>query len=327
MKKWAFSGVQPSGELHIGNYLGAIRNWVEDQERYECIFCVVDLHAITVYQEPSVLREKIREVAKIYLAAGIDPNRATIFVQSHIPAHAELAWILNTITPMGWLYRMTQFKEKSTDQKENVGVGLFDYPVLMASDILLYQAHCVPVGEDQRQHIELTRDVAQRFNRLFGETFVVPEAVIREAGARVMGLDDPTKKMSKSNGSPFHSIGLLDEPDAIRKKLARAVTDSLREIRFDPTRPGIYNLLTIYQILSGETKEGIERRFEGKGYAEFKRELADRIIESLRPLQQRYRELSQDPRLIENILREGAARVEPIAHRTLKEVKEKLGLG
>jgi tryptophanyl-tRNA synthetase len=193
MKKRVFSGVQPSGELHIGNYLGAIRNWVEDQEEYESIFCVVDLHAITVLQDPAILKEKTREVAKIYLAAGIDPKQATIFVQSHMPEHAELAWILKTVIPMGWLYRMTQFKDKSVDQKENVSVGLFDYPALMASDILLYQTHYVPVGEDQRQHIELARDAAQRFNHLFGNTFTIPEAVIRETGARMMGLDDPSK--------------------------------------------------------------------------------------------------------------------------------------
>ena len=327
MKKRVFSGVQPSGELHIGNYLGAIRNWVEDQEEYESIFCVVDLHAITVLQDPAILKEKTREVAKIYLAAGIDPKQATIFVQSHIPEHAELAWILNTVIPMGWLYRMTQFKDKSVDQKENVSVGLFDYPALMASDILLYQTHYVPVGEDQRQHIELARDAAQRFNHLFGNTFTIPEAVIRETGARMMGLDDPSKKMSKSADNPYHSIGLLDELESIRRKISRAVTDSYREIRFDLTRPGIYNLLTIYQLLSGEAREVIEGRFEGKGYAEFKRELADLVIESLRPFQQRYRELSQDPQHIERILQEGAARVEPIARQTLQKVKEGMGLG
>jgi tryptophanyl-tRNA synthetase len=320
-----FSGIQPSGNLHLGNYLGAIRRWVQRQDEFDNIFCIVDLHAITVPQDPRELHAQIRELAAIYLAAGIDPAHSVVFVQSHVPAHTQATWILNCVTPMGWLERMTQFKEKSGENRERSSVGLFDYPVLMASDILLYQAHRVPVGDDQRQHIELTRDVAGRFNRLYGETFTLPEPLIYESGARIMDLTDPTKKMSKS--APEGLIALLDPPDAIRKKIGRATTDSQREIRFDADRPGVNNLLEMYEVLTGEARPAIEARFEGKGYRELKSEVAEAVIAGLEPLQRRYAEITADPSYLERLLREGAERVAPIAERTLTAMKERMGLG
>jgi tryptophanyl-tRNA synthetase len=327
MKPRVFSGIQPTGNIHIGNYVGAIRNWVASQSEYDNIFCIVDLHAITVPQDPKELKAKTRELAGILLAAGIDPQQSALFIQSDVSAHAELAWILNCFIPMGWMRRMTQFKEKSAKQKEEVSVGLFDYPALMAADILLYQTDAVPVGEDQKQHVELTRDVAIRFNGIYGETFTVPRAVIPKVGARVMGLDDPTKKMSKSEEKPGHAVYLLDTPDQIRAKLMRATTDSLREIRFDESRPGVNNLLTIYQAFTGQGQEEIEAHFEGRGYADLKREVAEAIIEGLRPLQARYRELAADPQHLNALLADGAAKVRPLAEKTLAEVKRKVGLG
>ncbi len=327
MKKRLFSGIQPTGNIHIGNYLGAIRHWVVSQAKFDNIFCIVDLHAITILQDPQTLKKKIREVAGLLFAAGIDAKLSIVFVQSHICAHAELTWILNCFVPMGWMHRMTQFKEKSRKQKEQVSVGLFDYPVLMAADILLYETDLVPVGEDQKQHLEITRDVAQRFNSIYGETFKMPEPVIPEIGARIMGLDDPTKKMSKSETRPGHAIYLLDSPDDIRSKIMGATTDSLREIRFDESRLGIYNLLVIYELFTGFTRPDIEARFEGKGYVDFKRELAEVIIEGLRHLQSRYRELTADPTYIDSLLTEGASKVRPIAEQTFAMVKNKVGLG
>jgi len=327
MKKRVFSGIQPTGDIHIGNYLAAIKHWVAMQADYDNVFCIVDLHAITVPQDPKILKTKIREVSGLLIAAGIDPKRSILFVQSHISAHAELAWILNCFIPMGWMQRMTQFKEKSAQQREQVSVGLFDYPSLMAADILLYDTDVVPVGEDQKQHVELARDAAQRFNAIYGETFVLPEPLIPDVGARIMGLDDPTKKMSKSEDNPGHAINLLDAPDTIRAKIMRATTDSLRDIRFDESRPGIFNLLTIYQIFAGGSRQEIEARFEGKGYSDFKKALAEVVVEGLRPLQTRYQELTADPATIDSILAEGASRARPIAERTLKRVKEKVGLG
>jgi tryptophanyl-tRNA synthetase len=251
MKKRVFSGIQPTGEIHLGNYLGAVRNWAASQTEFENIFCIVDLHAITIQRDPQVLKRKIREVAGLLFAAGINLDQSTVFIQSHIAHHSELAWILNCFTPMGWMHRMTQFKEKSEKQRDQVSVGLFDYPALMAADILLYQTDQVPVGDDQKQHVELTRDIAQRFNSIYGETFKLPEPVIPKIGARIMGLDDPTRKMSKSEDNEWHAVALLDPPELIRKKIMRATTDSQREIVFDENRPGIYNLLTIYEIFSG----------------------------------------------------------------------------
>ena len=327
MKKRVFSGIQPTGNLHIGAYIGSLRNWVTKQYETDNIFCVVDLHAITVPQDPGLLKARTRELTGIYLAAGLDADSSIIFIQSHIAAHAELAWILNCFIPMGWMYRMTQFKEKSAVLKEQVSVGLFDYPALMAADILLYRTNEVPVGEDQKQHVELTRDVAQRFNNIYGETFVLPQPVIPDVGARIMGLDDPTKKMSKSNDAPNHSIKLLDPPDVIRAKIMRATTDSLKEIRFDESRPGINNLLTIYHVFTGQSRKEIEARFEGKGYGDLKKALAEVIIEGLRSLQERYQSLAKETGHIDGVLKEGAGKARPLAEKMLAEVKEKVGLG
>jgi tryptophanyl-tRNA synthetase len=321
------SGVKPSGSPHLGNYLGAIKRWVDAQDQYENFFCVVDLHAITEDQDPQNMARLTREVAGLYFAAGIDPERSTVFVQSHVPAHAELGWLLNCITPMGWLERMTQYKDKSAkqgDNRERISVGLFDYPVLMAADILLYQAHYVPVGDDQRQHVELTRDVAERFNRLFGDTFVVPQALIGESGARIMGLADPMKKMSKSDDIPGQAIGIFDDPNEIRKSIMRATTDSQRDIVFDESRPGIFNLLTIFQTLSGESRQEIERRFEGKGYGDFKKALAEVVLDALSPIQARYQQLMTSGEL-EELLRQGAKRAAPVADATLRHVKHAMG--
>lgn len=327
MKKRVFSGIQPTGNIHIGNYLGAIQHWVVTQADFDSIFCIVDLHAITVPQDPKTLRAKTRELAGILFAAGIDPKISVLFVQSHISAHTELTWILNCTIPMGWMKRMTQFKEKSQKQKEEVSVGLFDYPALMAADILLYQTDLVPVGEDQKQHVELARDTAQRFNATYGQTFKLPAVIIPKVGARIMSLEDPTQKMSKSETGSGSALYLLDSPDEIRAKVMRATTDSLREIRFDESRPGICNLLVIYELFTKLGREKIEARFEGKGYADFKKELAAVIIERLSPLQARYRELTADPTCIDALLAEGAAKVRPTAEKTLALVKERVGLG
>lgn len=326
-KQRVFSGVQPSGKLHIGNYLGAIKNWVKSQNEFDNIFCVVDLHAITVPQDPEVLKSKIREVAALYITAGIDPKKSTIFVQSHIGAHAELAWILNCFIPMGWMQRMTQFKEKSQKLKESASVGLFDYPALMAADILLYGTEKVPVGEDQVQHVELARDIAKRFNSIYGNTFKIPETVVSGVGARIMALDDPTRKMSKSEDNPGHAVYLLDSPNEIRSKIARATTDSLKEIKFDKNRPGIYNLLVVYELFSGFSREKIEKNFEDKGYAEFKKDLAEVVIGGLENLQKNYKKIQEKPEYLDKILEDGAKKVRPIAEKTLKLVKDKIGLG
>ncbi len=327
MKKRVFSGIQPTGNIHIGNYLAAIKHWVASQVEFDNIFCIVDLHAITVPQEPKVLKAKIHEVAALLFAAGIDPKQSVLFIQSSISAHSELAWILNCFIPMGWMERMTQFKEKASKQKSQVSVGLFDYPALMAADILLYDTDVVPVGEDQKQHVELARDVAQRFNSIYGDTFKLPEPVIPRSGARIMGLDDPTSKMSKSEMSSGHAINLLDSPDEIRSKVMRATTDSLREIRFDENRPGIYNLLVIYELFTGLSRPDVEARFEGKGYADLKRELAEVIIDGLSPLQSRYRELMAEPTYLNSLLTEGASRIRPLAEKTLNSVKDRVGIG
>ncbi len=327
MKKRVFSGIQPTGNIHLGNYLAAVRNWVAAQPLYDNIFCVVDLHAITVAQDPAELKAKIRELAALLFACGIDPEQSALFVQSHIPAHSELAWILNCYTPMGWMQRMTQFKEKSGQHQERVSVGLFAYPALMAADILLYDTDRVPVGEDQKQHVELARDVAQRFNSVYGDIFRLPEPYIPEVGARIMGLDDPTRKMSKSEPGSGHAIDLLDPPDLIVKKIKRATTDSQTEIVFDAARPGIYNLLTIYELCSGMTRPEIEARFAGKGYGDFKKELGEAIVNTLEPVQRRYRELTADPAQLDALLGAGADRLRPIAAEVLKRVQDRIGLG
>ncbi|MDP9749965.1 MULTISPECIES: tryptophan--tRNA ligase [Thermoanaerobacter] len=322
--KRVFSGVQPSGDIHIGNYLGAMRQFVALQEDYECFFCVVDLHALTVPQDPIKLKENTIELAGLYLAIGLDPKKVNLFVQSHVSAHAELAWLLQCMTYFGELSRMTQFKEKSKG-KETVSVGLFTYPDLMAADILLYNTHYVPVGEDQKQHLELTRDIAQRFNNRFGKTFVVPEPMILKFGARIMSLTDPTKKMSKSDSDPNNRINLLDEPSVIKKKIMRAVTDSETEIRLDwENKPGVSNLLTIYSLFTGMEIEEVVNKFKGQGYGTLKKELAEVVIDKLTVIQKNYKDLSRD--YVLKVLKEGAERAQAVAEKTLKEVKEKMGL-
>ena len=322
-----FSGIQPSGTLHLGNYLGAVKNWVAMQETHDCVYCVVDLHAITVRQQRAELRRNTIDLVNLFLASGVDPERSIVFVQSHVPAHAELMWILNTITYMGELRRMTQYKDKTAGAEgESIAVGLFDYPVLMAADILLYRADAVPVGEDQKQHVELTRDVAERFNNAFGKAFVVPEPIIRTEGARVMALDDPAKKMSKSAGSENSYIAVMDPPDVIRRKIRRAVTDSGAEVRGGPDKPALSNLLDIYGALSGESVDDIERRYEGKGYADFKTDLGEAVVEALAPIQERIRELEADKSYTLEVLRVGAERAAGIAARTLAKVRERVGL-
>jgi len=324
MRKRIFSGAQPTGELHLGNYLGALRNWVELQHEYESFFCIVNLHALTIPHDPQRLSEKTRELARIYLAAGIDPQVSTIFIQSDVPEHTELTWILNSVARMSELDRMTQFKEKGRKQRENTSVGLFDYPVLMSADILLYHTDLVPVGEDQKQHLELTRDLAERFNRDYGETFRVPEPFIPKVGARIMALDNPQKKMSKSDESPNGAILLLDTDEAIRRKFKRAVTDSGTEIRFDDERPALLNLLTIYQLLTGKGREEIEAHFAGRGYAFLKTELAEVTIEFLAPFQERLRAITDEQ--LDGILAEGRDRARAIARRTFEEVKARTGI-
>jgi tryptophanyl-tRNA synthetase len=328
MKKRVFSGIQPTGNIHLGNYLGAIRNWVATQKEFENIFCIVDLHAITLPIDPQELHSNSRKLAALYLACGLDPKHCNFFIQSHVRQHAEASWIMNCFTPMGWLNRMTQFKTKAGEQTDTVDTGLYCYPVLMACDILLYQTHLVPVGDDQRQHIELTRDLAQRFNSRYQEqVFVIPDAKIGEAGARVMALDDPTSKMSKSAPDPNSRINLLDDPKTIKKKIARATTDSLRLVVFDPERPGITNLLTIYQALKGQSQEAIEAEFEGKGYGDFKAALTECLVETLSPIQQRYNELINDLPTLEGILKQGADNVRPLAEATLQHMKTVIGVG
>jgi len=324
MSKRIFSGAQPTNQLHLGNYLGALRNWVELQHEYESFFCVVNLHAITVPQDPKALVEKTRELARIYLAAGIDPSVSTVFIQSDVAEHAELAWMLNCVARMSELDRMTQFKEKGRQQRENTCVALFDYPVLMASDILLYQTDLVPVGEDQKQHLELTRDLAIRFNRDFGETFRVPEPYIPKVGARIMALDNPVKKMSKSDESPNGAILLLDDEDTVKRKYKRAVTDSGTEMRFDVSRPAITNLLTIFQLLTGKTEEEIESHFADKGYAQLKADLTDVTVDFLKPFQKKVRGIGDEE--LDGILASGCIRAREIARGTLSEAKARMGL-
>src|SRR5919205_2056268 len=293
MKARVLSGVQPTGNLHIGNYLGALKNWVKIQYDYESIFCIVDLHAITVYQKPEELSAKIREIAALFLAAGIDPKHSSIIVQSSVSGHAELAWLLTCVTPLGWLYRMTQFKAKS-EKQETVGDGLLQYPVLMAADILLYQAAIVPVGEDQSQHLELARDIAQRFNSLYGETFVMPATSLPSVGARIMGLDDPMAKMSKSATGAGHAVALLDPPARIRKTIMRATTDSNPAVDFAALGPGVANLLNIFQAFSGWSAEQMRAHFSGMRYGDLKKQVAETVISYLEPFQERYREITSD---------------------------------
>jgi tryptophanyl-tRNA synthetase len=324
MTKRIFSGAQPTGNLHIGNYLGALKNWVALQHEYESFFCIVNLHALTIPQDPKLLLEKTRDLARIYLAFGIDPQVSTIFVQSDVPAHAELTWVLNCVARVPELERMTQYKDKAKKQQENVLVGLLDYPVLMASDILLYQTDLVPVGNDQKQHLELTRDIAIRFNRDYSETFKVPDAFIPKMGARIMSLSDPLKKMSKSDDDANSRILLMDDAQTIQRKFKRAVTDSGTEIRFDASRPAISNLLEIYHLITGKSQQEVEDHFAGKGYAQLKSDLADVTIEFLQPFQQRLSEITDET--LNHLLDQGREKASKIANATLAQVYQRIGI-
>lgn len=324
MRKRVLSGIQPSGELTLGNYIGALQNFVKLQQDHECFFMIVDLHAITVPQEPAALREQIQSVAALFIAAGIDPDKANVFLQSHVPAHAELGWIMTTLSYMGELERMTQFKDKSAGQK-SVGAGLFVYPSLMAADILIYDADLVPVGDDQKQHLELTRDLAERLNNRFGKVVTLPEPFMPDIGARIMSLDDASVKMSKSNPNPNSYIGMLDEPAVIRKKISRATTDSGMEVKFDPqNKREISNLMSIYAHCSQMTIAEIEETYQGQGYGQFKKDLAEHVVRTLEPIQQRYKEIRASGEL-QHILKRGAERASEIANQTLNEIKEKMG--
>jgi tryptophanyl-tRNA synthetase len=325
MKARVFSGVQPSGNLHIGNYLGALKNWVEIQSNYESIWGIVDLHAVTVYQEPAELRSKIVETAALFLAVGLDPKQSSIVAQSSVPAHSELAWMLTCVTPVGWLERMTQYKAKAQGQ-ETVGDGLLQYPVLMAADILLYQAAIVPVGDDQAQHLELTRDIAQRFNSLYGETFVMPATHLPAIGSRVMGLDEPDKKMSKSATGTGHAIALLDPIDQVRKKIMRATTDSQPAVDYNALGAGVENLLNIFQAFSGWSNDQMRAHFSGMRYGDLKKQVAEMVVSHLEPLQKRYHEIMAEAGYVDSVLKQGAERVSPIADSTVRLVKERMGL-
>ncbi|WP_367703418.1 tryptophan--tRNA ligase [Helicobacter pylori] len=323
-KKRVFSGIQPTGQIHLGNYLGAIKHWVELQDEYENLFCIVNSHAITLPIDPVFLKSQTYELVKLLLACGISPKQSGLFIQSEVDEHPALAWLLDCQVSMGEMQRMTQFKDKSLKNPKSVNVGLFNYPILMASDILLYQSDLVPVGEDQKQHLELTRNIAEKFNRDFGDCFKVPEPLIAKVGARVMGLDDPKVKMSKSHQGANHAIFLLDEPDIIVRKIKKAATDSTGVIAFDEKREGIFNLLNIYMLLSNESPEKIEERFKNKGYGDFKKELAEVMIQALKPIQEKYKEISDDE--VKAVLNGGAKKARPLARATYQKAKELMGL-
>ena len=325
MKKRVLSGIQPTGSPHIGNYLGALKNWAKIQYDYDSIYCIVDLHAITVYQDPVELRAKIEELAGMLLAIGIDPTHSSLIVQSSVAGHAELAWMLTCVTPIGWLERMTQFKAKTAAQ-ETISDGLLQYPVLMAADILIYQAAIVPVGDDQSQHLELTRDIAQRFNSLYGETFVVPQTHLPTVGARIMGLDDPEKKMSKSATGSGHAVSLLDPPEVIRKKMMRATTDSNPAVDFETAGPGVRNLLSIFQAFTECTDDALRAQFSGMRYGDLKKTVAEAVIASLEPIQKRYRDIVAETGYIARVLEDGAEKVRPIANDTVHKTKLAMGL-
>jgi tryptophanyl-tRNA synthetase len=323
-KKVIFSGIQPSGELTLGNYLGAIKNWVKLQEEYECYFCVVDLHAITVKQEPKELRRRTLELLAIYLASGIDPEKNTMFIQSHVPAHSEAAWLLTCSTYMGELSRMTQFKEKSKNS-ESVGAGLLTYPVLMAADILLYQTNLVPVGKDQTQHLEIARDIAERFNKTYSDTFVIPEPYIGKLGAKIMDLQEPANKMSKSAENINGYILIMDPPDVIRKKVNRAVTDSLGVVKYNDEQLGVKNLMTILMTITGNSIEKIEEKYEGLGYAQFKKDVAEAIVSELEPIQKKIAEFTDNKAYLEEIYKKGSEKANYVANKTLRKMQKKIG--
>ena len=328
-KPIVLSGAQPSGELTIGNYMGALKQWVALQDSHDCLYCVVDLHAITVRQDPKALREACLDTLALYLACGVDPKKSTVFIQSQVPQHTQLGWALNCYTHMGELNRMTQFKDKSQKHASNINVGLFAYPVLMAADILLYQANEIPVGQDQKQHLELTRDIATRFNNAYGETFTIPEPYIPELGAKVMSLQDPLKKMSKSDDNRNNVIGLLEDPKKIMKKIKKAMTDSDEPpvVRFDiENKPGVSNLLSLMSGVTGKSIAGLEAEFEGKMYGHLKTATGEAVVEMLEPLQVRYREFREDTTFLHQVMREGAEKAQARAEVTVKKVYEKIGL-
>ena len=326
-KKTILSGIQATGNLTLGNYLGSINNWVKMQDEYDCYYMIADLHTLTIRNDPEEFRKRALQVLAIYIAAGLDPEKNVIFLQSHVPAHTQLSWVLNCYTYMGEMSRMTQFKDKSAKHADNINCGLFTYPVLMAADILVYNADVVPVGDDQKQHLEITRDIAERFNSIYGETFKIPEAYIGKQGARIMGLQDPLSKMSKSSSNLNDVIFLNDTPDDIRKKLKKAVTDSENCVRFDKeNKPGVSNLMTIYGIIKDKTMEEIEQEFSGKGYGDFKSAVAEAIIERLDPLQKRYYELLENPEELKRIYQEGAKKANERAYKIVDDVYKKVGL-
>ncbi|MGN1301741.1 MAG: tryptophan--tRNA ligase [Clostridia bacterium] len=326
-KKIILSGIQSTGRLHLGNYLGAIDNWVKMQEEYNCYYMIANLHSLTIRNNPEELKNNTKNIIALYVAAGLDPEKNTIFIQSQVKEHAELAWILNCYTYMGELSRMTQFKDKSAKHADNINAGLFTYPVLMAADILLYKADLVPVGEDQKQHLEITRDIAERFNKIYGETFVMPEGYIRKSTARIMGLQDPTSKMSKSSTNVNDVIFLDDEPEVIMKKFKKAVTDSENVVRFDPeNKPGISNLMCIYGAITGKNEKEIEEEFSGLGYGAFKTAVGEKVVEKLKPVQEKYKELLENPKYLEEIYTRGAEKARELASKTLEEVKSKIGI-
>ena len=324
-KKTLFSGMQATGNLTLGNYLGALKNWVTLNEEYECFYCVVDEHSITIRQDPAELRRRARRLLMIYIAAGLDPEKNCLYYQSHVSGHAELAWILNCYTYIGELNRMTQFKDKAAKHSDNVNAGLFTYPVLMAADILLFQADVVPVGIDQKQHLELTRNIAERFNGIYGDVFTIPEAYIGKVGAKIMSLQDPSKKMSKSDENPNASIYLMDDPDTIIRKFKRAVTDSGNEIVYREDKPGIRNLMDIYGAAAGKSTEEIEREFDGRGYGEFKLAVGEAVVSVLRPLQNKVAQLEKDKAYLDGIIRANAEKANYYANKTLRKVQKKVG--
>ena len=324
-KKVLFSGMQATGNLTLGNYLGALKNWVKLSDEYECFYSVVDMHSITVRQDPAVLRKRARALLTLYIAAGLDPKKNCIYYQSHVSGHAELAWILNCFTYMGELNRMTQFKDKAAKHADNINAGLFTYPVLMAADILLYQADVVPVGIDQMQHLELTRDIAERFNNIYGDVFTIPEAYVGKVGAKIMSLQDPAKKMSKSDENPNASIYLMDDPDAIIRKCKRAVTDSEAQILYRDEQPGVKNLIDIYSACTGKNPEEVVREFDGKGYGEFKMAVGEAVVSVLKPLQEEVARLEKDKAYIDGIIKENAEKAGYYANKTLRKVQKKVG--
>lgn len=324
-KKVLFSGMQATGNLTLGNYLGALKNWVTLSDEYECFYSVVDMHSITVRQNPAELRKRARNLLTLYIAAGLDPKKNCIYYQSHVSGHAELAWILNCFTYMGELNRMTQFKDKAAKHADNINAGLFTYPVLMAADILLYQADVVPVGKDQLQHLEITRDIAQRFNAIYGDVFTIPEPYMGKAGAKIMSLQDPAKKMSKSDENPNASIYLMDDKDTILRKFKRAVTDSEAQVRYREEQPGIRNLIDIYGVCTKKTPEEVEREFDGRGYGDFKMAVGEAVAAELAPLQARVAELSKDKAYIDSVIKNNAEKAEYYANKTLRKVQKKIG--